>query len=163
MLILAMAVFGTGIYFAFKIFGDVQNTGNVLDQQTKDLMEKKLRDSSQLVAFGTFQQTVQRGDNIKFALGIANTDETEATYTIAVTCSFATDKNGDEITTINTNTDCPITKPQPIIIKAHDYGVQGLFFHINNNAKIAKYSYDVIVTSNGQTYGGLQKLYINVK
>ena len=178
MLVLAMAIFGVGIFFVTKVFGQVDKQGDVLDQQTKTMLENKLRDSSLPVAFGKFKQTVKKGENVKFALGIANNEELEQKFIISIECAKAV-KNGEEV-----EFPCPIPPKdkkisvdgkdynKEISIDGKDYKTTALLFAINKDIKSATYIYNVIVTTNppetdedGEiiAHGGLQKLYIEVK
>ncbi|MBI5393377.1 hypothetical protein HZA96_05900 [Candidatus Woesearchaeota archaeon] len=167
MLILAMAIFGVGIYFATNIFGKTAKMGDSLDQQTTTLLENKLRDSSLPVAFGKFKQTVKKGDNIKFALGIANNEQGDKTFEIKIECSIVV-KNSEEV-----KLPCPPPpKDKEIIVPAKDYKTSAILFAVDKKTSSATYIYDVIVTEKGAeadesgevpAYGGLQKLYIEVK
>ncbi|MBS3137341.1 hypothetical protein J4232_02820 [Candidatus Woesearchaeota archaeon] len=165
MLILAMAIFGVGIYFASNIFSKTSTIGSSLDQQTTTMLENKLRDSSLPVAFGKFKETVKKGGNVKFALGIANIEEKNQKFIISISCAKAV-KNGVDIESLN----CP--KPakdeQEITVEGKEYGTTAILFVIDKKTSTAMYIYDVIVTKEGdaadeEAYGGLQKLYIEVK
>ncbi len=90
MLILAIVVFGFGIYFATNLFTTVKPLVAQLNQNQEQQVENAL-DQGQQVAFPVTTQTVQAGSNAIYGLGVLNTRTVATTFSVTINCTVAVD------------------------------------------------------------------------
>jgi len=171
MLILALAIFAVGVYFAGKVFGEVNHLGTELDTQTKAEIEAKLRSPTALVAIGINRKEIKRGSHDSFGLGVTNRDTTSGEFYASIQCVLGQDKDGAKIDDTTCEECCGkwIMTPEVKVgvLAPNEFSIPAIFFNVNKKAASGSYVYNVQVykEESGKAkhaYDSVKKIYVDV-
>jgi len=82
MLIIAMALFSFGIWFAYKFFGGAEQMRTDLDSQTQTQIENLLMSGNDRVVIPFSSKTLDKSDSSVFGVGILNVLDAAHSFTI---------------------------------------------------------------------------------
>ncbi len=85
MLIIAMALFSFGIWFAYKFFGGAEKMRTDLDEQTQQQIENLLMQGNERVVIPFNSKTLDKGNSAIFGVGILNVIGETHTFTMQIT------------------------------------------------------------------------------
>jgi len=151
MLIIAMALFSFGIWFAYKFFGGAEKMRTELDEQTQTQIENLLMQSNERVIIPFNSKTLDKSNSAIFGVGILNMLESPTQFTIEIT----KDSNycGDEINIVPETQISFSLAPNQNIVKS---------FAVATTSKTRNciYSLTIQVKVGSNNYGSPQKVYI---
>lgn len=156
-LILAIAVFGFGIYFAAQIFSGAKELKADIEQQTERELQDALRAGKQ-VSIAPTSRDIKAGEGYVFGLGIVNLLGCTRTFTIIAADTKTDELDGDlqflltEQQTIANNEERFV----PILVKAPEGEADGTY--------AADIEIRVIPCGESQPvkYGTTQKVFVRV-
>lgn len=165
MLILAIVVFGFGLYFAQRVFTEANVLKANLAESTQNQIIALLNRGDQ-VAVPVTSVDVNAGQPAVFGIGILNTLASQA-FTISVQCTVAIDRNSNPITlaqgggcdnTIKISDNGLTT----VTIAAKKQDVIPIAIQIPSSKKKGTYGFTITVKdSSGKTYGDIKQIYVN--
>ncbi len=162
MLILAIVVFGFGLFFVRKVFTEA----GAIKAQLSDDAEKRvelLLDRGERVAFPITNKDVAAGDVAIFGLGILNVRDITTTFDVNIACTVAIYPNEKEI-----SNGCSGTWTFPIDsfdLKKNEKKVIPIVIQAQGSKPKGTYGFTVTVTPRGESepYGGApQQIYVNI-
>ena len=172
MAILSIAMLSVGVFFARDIFNYTTETGQKLDEQTKEQLEIKLRDPSALVTIGLNRKNIKRGEHEVFGVGVANRDKIEGEFKIVTGCSkgVVVNEEGDKVEEppgCTEGTCCSKwimgTTTEVGELGPNEFELATLFFSIDKKAKPGVYIYNIQAFKDEEKYDSVKKVYIEVK
>lgn len=96
MLILAVVVFGFGLYFIGKLFAETGEIQRELDRDTEKNIERML-DRGEMAAFPITSKEIKHTEVAIFGLGVMNVNDAPTEFNVEIECTAAIDKREEEI------------------------------------------------------------------
>ncbi len=96
-LILAITIFGFGIYLVRQFFGFAEEAQQKIDIQTQEEIERRLLDAGEKAAIPLNKARVKRAQVHTFGLGILNSYKTSRTFSVSVKFTKAFDESNNEL------------------------------------------------------------------
>ncbi len=166
-LIIAIVVFGFGIYLVFKFFGAAPDITEGISSQLQQEINQMLSQGEK-VALPINQQTVQDGKGYTFWLGISNMLNNAETNSFTISANLNKFIAPDD-TVYTSGTIFNNAKAKLNIIYVLSYVLKNggqksipIAVSVLRGAPSGNYIIDVLVTESGTPYSPLQKLYITV-
>ena len=162
-IIISLVILAGGITLLYKFIGGAEEQQQVLDQRTKQELERLLVDRGKKVALAFNMATLTRGESHLFGLGLLNVGE-QADFNLVVELSQALDETGTEMAVEEDLVDRWMLYDTDSLTLESNQQVQELIsVGVPKDALNGQYLFNVRVLSNGQQYGNTQKLYVTVK
>ena len=162
MLLLAIIVFGFGLYFTSQLFGKANELKADMDRNTEAQLES-LMDQGLPVAFPIQSKDAKEG-TATFGLGVINQLDGPKNFEVKIVCKTVTDINGenelDGAIVLCDQTKTLISQPAFSLEKNEKKKIS-IGTQVGSNRGI--YVFEVSVTANGDLYGGSSKqIYVKV-
>lgn len=162
MLILAIAVFGFGLFFVNKLFHQAGEIKAQLDVDTEKRIESML-DRGEKVAFPISSKDIKAGEMATFGLGIMNVNQLTTTFDVEIICSVATDSRDNEIANGCDGYQNWMFGVDPVTLEKNEKKVIPIAIVIPGSKTKGTYAFTVKVLDNGNIYGGAPKqIYVNL-
>ena len=161
MLVLAIAVFGFGLYFAKQLFSQGEQIKAQLDKNTESDIEELLS-RGETVAIPISAKTVDSGDLAIFGLGIMNVRGEQETFSVAITCTKALDRRDNDIVP----DPCPAVKILPasssVTLSNNERKVIPIAV-VTKDQPIGTYLFKVQIAVGGEDYVPPRLFYVTIR
>ncbi len=164
--IISLVILSSGITLLYKFIGGATDIQEGLDQRTADQLDRLLVDQGKQVALPLHRETIDRGEDHIFGIGILNIGGGEE-FTIKVTLSRNVEENG-EMGALSTNDvyDWLLFDPGPHTIRENEHRKEGIQVIVPKDALKGQYIFNARVyrEESGEEvqYGNTQKFTVIV-
>lgn len=162
MLVLAIVVFGFGLYFTKQLFSQAGEIKAQLDQDSEKNINALL-DRGERVAFPVANKDIKPGGLAIFGLGVMNVEDNPTKFYVKVKCMAAVTESNKEIA--NGCKDWGILEVNPFTLSKNEKKVVPIAVQPKGSKPSGTYAFDVNVTKGlaGPIYGGSPKqIYVNI-
>ncbi|MEK6886443.1 MAG: hypothetical protein AABW88_01285 [Nanoarchaeota archaeon] len=166
-LILAIVVFGFGLYFVQKVFNEANEIKAQLDKDSERNINALL-DRGDKVAFPVTSKDIKSGQAAIFGLGVLNVNDDTTTFSVEIVCSIYITKGGASVDDSVSDKNCAgkwTTSVQPFTLAKNDRKSVPIAIQAPNGKPSGTYAFTVKVKDvvTGNIYGGAPKqIYVNL-
>jgi hypothetical protein len=162
--ILSIIILISGIAVVYNIFGNAEETQTKVNQQVQEDTERVLNEGKK-VSLPFHTQTISRGDEHSFALGILNTGLRQD-FAVQVGLSKIISANIMDLSDQDRYTISQkllLYNNEPISLEHDGYQRENILVSIPSNAPGGQYIFKAVVVSKNTTYGTPQIIYVTVE
>lgn len=165
-IIIALVILGLGITLLYKFIGGAQSIKTTLDEKTDDELERLMVDQGKQVALPLHVADISRGSNHIFGLGILNIGGAGNQFQIQAGINKVINEQGEDATSsedVNYINTWLLYNQDPIEIEENQHHKEAILVSVPKDALKGQFIFNVQVIANGQPYGNVQKIVVNVK
>ncbi len=166
-LILAIVVFGFGLYFVQKVFTEAGEIKAQLDKDSETRINALL-DRGEKVAFPVSGKNIKSGEVAIFGLGVLNVNSDTTTFNVDIICSIYITKSGNEVDKSVSDQNCAgkwTINPQPFTLIKNERKTVPIAIQPPRGKPAGTYAFTVKVTNavTNEIYGDAPKqIYVNL-
>lgn len=156
-LILAIVVFGFGLYFVQKVFHEAGEIKAQLDKDSEKNLNAML-DRGEKVAFPVTSKDIKSGEVAIFGLGVLNVNSDKITFSVDISCSTYITKGGTELDSAANCAGDWAANPQPFELTKNERKTIPIAIQAPKGKPSGTYAFTVKVTYT-ESASGLEKIY----
>ncbi len=160
MLVLAITVFGFGLYFARQVFTEAGNIKADLDKSTEDNV-RSLLDRGERVAIPFPSKDIKSGDLATFGLGILNVEGSDKTFSININCTSGVSNGQKEILDACSGVQL-IPTSKSAVIKNNEQLVIPIAIQVPGSKPQGTYIFTITVMVDNANYVPPKQVYVNI-
>ncbi len=167
MLILAIAVFGFGLYFVNQLFGQAKLIQTSLDKESQQRIEELLDRGTDRVVIPIASKVIKAGQLATFGLGVLNVGDL-TTFSVDINCTVVTDAADRPIT----GTGCETPDSKEWTFKINSFNLKKnekekipIAIQIPGSKPKGTYAFTITVTTGSPTgllYSAPKQIYVTV-
>ncbi len=162
--VIAIVVFGFGVYFVYQLFFSSQTVISEIDERTRAETERLLRVEGAKVAIPYTSLTATRRNHAQFGIGVLNINSGTTTFNIDVEYGSGV---GEENNVLCQGDDCGewvsfILLPESLALEPNHDDIATLVVVPDGNALSGTYSFSVTVTDEDNALYGKKIVYVTV-
>jgi hypothetical protein len=157
-IIMSLVILGLGLGLLMNFISGSDEIKFQMDQQTEQQIENLLTQKGQKVAFPFHKVEITRSNSKVVGLGIMNILRENKEFEIIIELSGGLDDNNQPL---KDNIDFLYQKD--VFLNENENKKIPISVDVPKDASNGEYIYNIRVSTNGEIYGNLQKLYVTVK
>jgi hypothetical protein len=160
-ILISVIIFGFGIRFIYNL---TKQANEIQSLSVEDIDRRILNmvcEGNAKVCLGTDRKTIRKEDFDVFGIKIVNAGDSED-FLVKAEFAKGITKTGGQITSSTLEINPPPNMGRSVTIAKNDEAMIGIGIGVPANAIPGTYIFNVVITSSGQPYVPIQKLYVEV-